>query len=64
MDVGQSPVDAVVVPGESRVIDAKQVQHRGVQIVHGHRIAGRLIADLVAFAGSVGDVLARYGYAP
>ena len=32
--VGQSAVDAVVADGELFVVDAEQVQHRGVDVVH------------------------------
>ena len=33
MQVGQSAVDAVVADGELFVVDAEQVQHRGVDVV-------------------------------
>ena len=52
MHVGQAAVDAVVAEGELGVVDAEQVQDRGVDVVDlgGCVAVGRLVAQLVAFA--------------
>ena len=39
--VGQAAVDAVVAEGQPLVVDAEQVQHRGVQVVAVGRVARR-----------------------
>ena len=58
MDVGEAPVDAVVPPGEPRVVEAQQVEHRGVDVVDRRGVVAveRLVAPLVA--GTVGDAAA------
>ena len=50
MHVGQPPVDAVVAEGQPRVVDAQQVQHRGVHVVAVGRLVRRLVRPLVARA--------------
>ena len=53
MHVGQPAVDAVVAEGQLLVVDAEQVQHRGVHVVAVGRVLGGLVRPLVARA--VGD---------
>ena len=48
--VGQAVAPAVVEVGQPLVVDAQQVQHRGVQVVDGDAIDGGLVADLVRLA--------------
>ena len=68
MDVGQSEVTAGMAVGEPLMVEAKQVQHRRVQVVHVHLVHGRLeavagevrrrLANLMrlgVFAAVVGD---------
>ncbi len=52
MHVGQTAVDAIVAEGQPRVVDAQQVQDRGVDVVHQRGVSAieRLIAPLVALA--------------
>src|SRR5262249_34357726 len=50
VNIGQAALDAVVVEGEFLVIEAEQVQQRGVQVVNAGRPLGRLVADLVGGA--------------
>src|SRR5438067_1880543 len=45
--VRQSALNAVVVEGQPRVVEAQQVQDRGVKVVHRDRLVGDLIAHLV-----------------
>src|SRR5580704_969833 len=51
-DVGQAAGDAVMADGEPLVVDAQQVQHRGVDVVAGGRAVavGRFVAPFVAGA--------------
>ena len=60
MHVGQPAVDAVVAPGELGVVDAEEMQHRGVNVVDLRRVAAieRLVAPLVA--GVVRDAAAGF----
>ena len=46
-DVGQAKAAAVVEVGQPLVVDAQQVQHRGVQVVDADAIDDRLVADFV-----------------
>jgi len=45
--VRQASLDAVVIEREPFVIDAEQVQDRGVEVVPGHWIVGRLPTDFI-----------------
>ena len=47
MHIGETAVDAVVVKGELLVIDAEQVQDRGVKVGNGDFVFGDEISDLV-----------------
>ena len=58
VNVGQPAVDAVVAKGQPLMVDAQQVQNRGVQIVAVGAAFGGLIAKLVALA--VAAFLAEY----
>ena len=49
-DVGQPEIAAAVAVGEPRVIEAQQVQHRRVQIVHVHRVLHGFEAEFVGGA--------------
>ena len=42
MDIRQPPVRAIVAEGELFMVDAEKVQNRGVEIVGGGRLLGRL----------------------
>ena len=53
VDIGQAIIAAGVAVGEFLVIDAEQVQNRGVKIVHVHFVLRHRRADLVGAA--VGD---------
>ena len=53
MHVGQAAVDAVVAEGQLGVVDAQQVQDRGVQVVAAGRARAVLPGPFVALA--VGD---------
>lgn len=55
MHVGQSAIDAVAAERELCVVDAHQVQHRGVDVVDLSRVVSiqRLVAPLIGWA--VGD---------
>ena len=46
-DVGQTEATAVVLVGQPSVIDAQQVQNRGVQVVDVNLVDCRFVADLV-----------------
>src|SRR5690606_18335206 len=52
VNVGQAALDPIVSEGEALVIDAEQVQDRGVDIVAvgGPAAVARLVRPLVAFA--------------
>ncbi len=49
-DVGQAEIAAVVAIGQPRVIDAQQVQDRGVQVVDAHAVDDGLEAEFVGLA--------------
>ncbi len=53
VDIGEPAVDTVVPDGEFGVVDAQEVQHRGVDVVDFGRVfaVGRFVAELVVFAG-------------
>ena len=65
MHVGQPKIAASVAVGEPLVVEAQQVQHRRVQIMHARRILHGLEAELVG--GAVGyaapDAAAGHPYA-
>ena len=52
VDVGQPAVDAVVAERQPLVVDAEQVQDRGVEVVAVGRVLGGLVRPFVA--GAVG----------
>ena len=54
--VGQAEVAALEAVGELRVVDAQQVQHRGVQVVNVDGVFDGGVAQLVGVA--VGDAAA------
>ena len=51
-NIGEAEVAALKLVCQTRVIDAEQMQHRGVQIVHVHGIFDGAIAKFVG--GAVG----------
>ena len=51
--VGQPEVAALGSDREFRVVDAEQVQHRGVEVVNAHRVLRDPVAEVVG--GAVGD---------
>ena len=50
VDVGQPALDAVVVEGQPLVIEAEQVQDRGVEVVDRRDVLDGLVAELVGRA--------------
>src|SRR5439155_6967624 len=50
VNVGQTPVDAVMTEGQLRVVDAQEVQHRRMDIIAVSRIYRRFVGPLVARA--------------
>ena len=61
-NIGQSVLAAVVGVGEAFVVDAHDVQHRGVQVVDGDGVDDRLVADVVGFAETGPSFDARSGH--
>src|SRR5205085_1917307 len=59
MHIRQSAIDAIMVISKALVVDAKQVQHRGVEIVPGSRLVDGLPANLIGAA--VGDTVFEAG---
>ncbi len=49
MDVGQATLDSVVVIRECFVVDAEQVEDRGVEVGPGDRLFHRLPSDFIRF---------------
>jgi len=47
--VGQPEAATVVEKGQAFVVEPKQMQHGGMQVVHGDTIDGCLLSDLVQF---------------
>ena len=47
MHVGQAAFDAVVIEAESFVVEADEVQDRGVEIVDRRHVLNRLMTELV-----------------
>ena len=66
LDVGQPPLDAVVVEGQLLVIEPKQVQDGRIEIVQRvdvlDRLLPELVCDAVADAGYEIEVIAADGY--
>ena len=58
MDVGEATIDAVVTERELGVVDAEQVQDRGVDVVHRGRVISvlGLVSPFIALAA--GDATA------
>ena len=50
MHVGQAVVAALEAEGQPRVVEAEQVQQRGVQVVDVDRVGGDVEAELVGLA--------------
>src|SRR5213083_748836 len=50
VNVGQTPVDAVMTEGQLRVVDAQEVQHRRMDIIAVSRVDRRFVGPLVARA--------------
>ena len=67
MHVGQSALDAVVIEGQPCVVDAQQMQDRGVEVMDIDRLLGDLPTDVVrrpvgeaaleALDGAAGDAV-------
>ncbi len=55
VDVGQAPLEAVVVVAEALVVEADQVEDGGVEVVDFRRVLLRLETELVA--GAVAETL-------
>ena len=50
VNVGQTPLDAVVVEAQPLVIETENPQDRGVEIVDGRDVVGRLVAEFIGCA--------------
>ncbi len=50
MDVGQAEVAALEPVGQLRVVDAEQVQDRGLEVVDVDRVLGDVVAEVVGLA--------------
>ena len=53
MDVGEAALNAVVVKGELFVVEAEEVEHRGVQVMEGMDVFGSLESEFVG--GTMAD---------
>ena len=53
VDIGEASFDAVVVPRQSLMVEAKQVQNGGVKIMHGDDIFYRSISEFIR--GTIGE---------
>ena len=53
VDVGEAALDAVVVKGELFVVEAEEVEHRGVQVMEGMDVFGCLESELIG--GTMAD---------
>ena len=49
-DVGEAVAAAVVHVGQALVVDAEEVEHRGVEVMDRDGIDGGAVADFVGFA--------------
>ena len=47
MDIRQSPKDSVVVKRQAFMVDAQQVQSRGMKVMHARRASGDFVTELV-----------------
>ena len=47
MDIGQAALDTIVIKGQAPVIQAKQVQNGGVEIINGCDVLGSGITEFV-----------------
>ena len=56
MHIGQAAANAVVVEGQAFVVDAQQMQHRGMEIVPMDGLIDSLPADVIGRA--IGDTVA------
>ena len=50
MDVGEAEVASLKTVGQLRVIESKEVQHRGVQVVHVDGVFDDVVAEIVGAA--------------
>jgi hypothetical protein len=50
MDIGETHVSAAEADSELFVVEAEQVKHRGVQVVHLDLVFHRVVAQLVGLA--------------
>jgi hypothetical protein len=48
--------------GQTQVVEAEQVEHRGVEVVHGHGIDDGFVSDLIGFAETGATFYARAGH--
>jgi hypothetical protein len=47
LDAGEAHVEAAEGIGEARVVDAEDVEHRGVQVAEMDRVLGDVVAEVV-----------------
>src|SRR5688572_12345544 len=59
--VRQPALDAVVVEGQALVVDAEQVEHRGVQVVDRSHVLDSLVAEVVGGAEAEAALYAGAG---
>ena len=55
MHIGEATLNPIVVIAQPLVINAEEMQHRGVEIMPGYRLLDRLVADVVG--GPIGCLL-------
>ena len=61
VNVGETALDAVVVEGEALVVEAKEVEDRGVEIVRGEDVFASLEAKLIGGPVAYAALHARPG---
>ena len=50
MDVGEAGVAALVFEGQAGVVDAEEVEHRGMQVVDVDGVGGDVVGEVVGLA--------------
>src|SRR3989442_14913676 len=61
MHVGQAVMPPLILERQSRVVDAEQVQDRGVKIVHVNRVCSDVVGEIVGLAEGKSGLYAGAG---
>ena len=61
MHIGQPVMPPLVLEGQSLVVDAKAVEHRGVEVVNVHGIGGYIVGEVVRLANGHATLDTRAG---